>query len=207
MHQPGPVGRAQPSQALLQDGQRLVHAQAAPGESAVQRLALHVPHGEEVAAGVLADEVNRHDVGVRHAGHGGGLGAEAADEVLLAHQFGRQHLDGHLALEDVLIAEVDVAHAALADAPEDAVVAQPLKRQTVLRAGGRAGLTGERGQHTVVALGGRIRQERRCAAGVEGSQRQGRLASGGNIQGDGEGVAVGEALRGAITEGLLDDRL
>ena len=169
MHQPGPVSRAQAGQALLQDGQRLVHAQAAaPGQQAVQRLARHVTHGEEMAAGVLADEIDRHDVGVRQPGHGGGLGAEATDEVLAAHQFGRQHLDGHLALERLLVAEVDVAHAAAADAPEDAVVSQPLERQPVLGAGGLVGLAGEREEHTIVALGGHVRQQRRRCRGRRG---------------------------------------
>ena len=64
-----------------------------------ERAALHVLHGDEVGAVVLAPVVDADDVGVGEVGRRLGLAAEALDEVGVDGELGEQHLDRDLAIE------------------------------------------------------------------------------------------------------------
>ena len=97
-----------------------------------QRAALHVLHGDEVGARVLAPVVDVDDVGVAEVGGRLGLAAEALDEVGVDGELGEQHLDRHLAVEQQVAGEEHVGHTAAPDplvdlvAVVDETVASPL---------------------------------------------------------------------------------
>jgi hypothetical protein len=91
----------------------------------LEALALDELHGVIVNAVVSADVVDRDDVGVVQPRRRTGLAAEAlqADEV--RRRLGRQHLQGDVAAQRLLLRFVNDAHAAAAHLAQDAVVTEP----------------------------------------------------------------------------------
>ena len=87
-------------------------------------LAGEVLHREVEPAGVLADEVDVRDVRVDDAGLRAGLAHEALAELRIAGERLGEHLHGDGAIEREVGREVDLAHAAGAEAALDAEVAE-----------------------------------------------------------------------------------
>ena len=73
---------------------------------------------------VHVDVVRPHDVGVVELGGGAGFDAEPLQVGRVLDAIGRQHLDGHLALHERVLGEVHLAHAALAQVPQQLVLAE-----------------------------------------------------------------------------------
>ena len=90
-------------------------------ESRLQRLAFQKLHHEERRAIVLADVVERADVGVVQAGDGLRFPREARAAIRIGAQFCGQDLDGDCAVETGVAFLVDLAHAAGADSRLDLV--------------------------------------------------------------------------------------
>ena len=107
---------------LPRDVDRLVHRQVAdPLQQRREVLAVHVLHGQEVAAFDLADVVDAADVRVRDLPREAHLRVEPREERLVARDALRKELqrDGLPELE--VVGAVDLAHAALAEKAHDAV--------------------------------------------------------------------------------------
>ncbi len=63
------------------------------------------------------------------AGCGPGLPLEAREPLRVLRELLRQHLDGHVAVELLVVGPVDLPHSARADLRDDAVVPQGLPRE------------------------------------------------------------------------------
>ena len=74
---------------------------------------------------LVADVVQRADVGVVELGDGAGLALEAGAELRAGRQVGGQHLDRHVAAQAGVVGAVDLAHPARADRGDDLVRAEP----------------------------------------------------------------------------------
>ena len=109
---------------LHADEDRLVAAQAAAAaDEVLERLALHVLHDDVVRAVDLAPVVDADEVLLVEAGRGLGLAAEALDEGGVVQVPLQQHLDGDVAAEREVLAQIHVGHAAAADLAHHAVPA------------------------------------------------------------------------------------
>ena len=97
---------------------RLARRQRAVGGLLGQAAALDEAHAEVVLALVLADLVDRHDVGVVEVGGRLGLDVEPLDVGLGGELAGQDHLQGDRPVEADLPGLVDDAHAAAGDLPE-----------------------------------------------------------------------------------------
>ena len=75
---------------------------------------LDVLHDDVAVARVLAEVVDADDVGMREAGGGARLVAEAREEGLVAGQVAAQDLDRHRAAEQRVFGAIDGRHAAFA---------------------------------------------------------------------------------------------
>ena len=84
-----------------------------------QVLAVHVAHRQIQGALVLAGLVDRDDVRVVERGGDPRLALEASAETWVLGQLGRDELERDVAVELLLVGEVDDAHAATADQPLD----------------------------------------------------------------------------------------
>ncbi len=96
------------------------------GDQGVERLAAHELHGEKRNAVRLLDRVDRDDVGVVQRRDGARLAPEALDPLRRSRHLGRQDLERDLARELRVLGQVDLAHAALAELPENPVLIQHL---------------------------------------------------------------------------------
>ncbi len=135
--QPLGMGRAQSGQALVGNSGGFFDGQSAVGlQAPCQRHSVDVLHGEEVMAGIFADEVHGDDVRVTDSGGGGRFGPESPHEIRVTSQFLRQDLDGHVPLEHLVVALVDVAHSPPADPADDAEVPQLSEGEIDLRGAG-----------------------------------------------------------------------
>ena len=85
--------------------------------------AVHELHDQEVQLLVLVDVVGADDVGMVEGGDGAGLAVEAFQRGGVVGLGGGQHLDGHPAAHQLVLAEVNAAHAAGAEAFEHLVAA------------------------------------------------------------------------------------
>jgi hypothetical protein len=92
-------------------------------EHFAQVLAADVLLGDEVDAAGAADFVDLDDVGVDEGGGGAGFLEEAGDVGGVAGERGLEDFEGDAAAERLLLGEIDLGHAAGAEAPQDAVVA------------------------------------------------------------------------------------
>ncbi len=112
---------------------------APPGERALaleelaEVAALDELHDEVRSALLLAREEDRDDVLVRDPGRRARLAHEAPRRALVLPEEGREHLDRDGPVERVVVALVDDAHAALAEAAEDAVRAELLRDRSRAR--------------------------------------------------------------------------
>jgi hypothetical protein len=88
----------------------------------LQRLALHHLHGDEGPAAVLADLVNRADVGMVQRRGGARLAAKAFQRVLVFLQVFGQELEGNVAAEGEVLALVNHTHASAAQLAQHAVM-------------------------------------------------------------------------------------
>src|SRR5712692_2198803 len=88
----------------------------------LERLAFHEFHGNEVLAVLLADIVNRADVGMIERGGGFGFAAEALECGGALRGFRRKKLQRDEALEAGVFGFVDDAHATAAQLLEYAIV-------------------------------------------------------------------------------------
>ena len=88
-------------------------------EPVPQRLALEQLHGDERLALVLADVVDRADVGVLERGGRAGLALQPLERLRVPAQLLRQELQRHAAAELQVLRLVDDAHAAAAELRED----------------------------------------------------------------------------------------
>ena len=102
-----------------------------------------IPHDEIDQPLALADRVDRDDVGMREPGRRLRLAGESLADVLLEGELGRQHLDGHPALQPFVARAIDHAHAAAPDLALD--------RIRVTERLGEAG--GERGHRSARQVG------------------------------------------------------
>src|SRR5262249_48557390 len=128
MDDPLGVARRQPRAALPEDVARLVELEWSRREARGQALALEQLHhdvDDEAAASLLdspeVDDVD--DVLVADVVGRLGLVEEARGQHLVADQLLEQHLDGDALADERMLAEVDGAHATLADLGFDLVVA------------------------------------------------------------------------------------
>lgn len=80
---------------------------------------IDVFHEEEVEAALVAEFVNRDDVGMVEGGEGFGLGLEAAREGFIGGEGLREELEGDEAVEGFLTAFVNGPHAASPDECND----------------------------------------------------------------------------------------
>ena len=108
------MGRMQGAGRLGHDPGRLARRQGARAlDDRGEILAVDQLHDDERAGRVLAVVVDADDVRVVERGGGLGLVAEARAEVGVAAIFGTEDLDGHIAVELVVVAAIDPGHAAL----------------------------------------------------------------------------------------------
>jgi hypothetical protein len=116
------VGEAEGGGDLAGDLRRLLRREVAVGAQDVgQRAPVDVLHGDEVRGGVLAPIEDVDDVRVVEVGGRLGLAAEALDEVGVDGELGEQHLDRHLTVEQAVVAQEDLGHAATPDALDQLV--------------------------------------------------------------------------------------
>ena len=92
-------------------------------EHFAQVLAADVLLGDEVDAAVATDFVNLHDVRVDERRRGAGFLEKPGHVRCVAGQRGLEDLERDAAPQRLLLGEVDLGHAASAQAPQDAVIA------------------------------------------------------------------------------------
>ncbi len=113
-------------------GLRQVHPPL-PGDDSVEGLAFGVLHHEVEVAVLLGEVVQHDDVRVLESGQGAGLLDEASLQLLLARQLGRQNLNCDFLLCEAVAAEVDHAHAPLAEQLLQGVGPQDLPTDELVR--------------------------------------------------------------------------
>lgn len=113
------VGRLQPFQNAVGDDQKLAVLQAAFHHHVVQRRAFDIIHhkdhmavGGAGAVGVAHDRIMDDGPHLLFPLH-------ELDEALLPRELGRQRLDGHPPVGDLVRGKIDFAHAATAQNPFD----------------------------------------------------------------------------------------
>ena len=91
-------------------------------------------HLDVVIPAVVAQVVDRHDVGVDQVGHDAGLGPEVLAHLgLVGHEPRVHHLDGAGAVEPEVLGAVDASHRTAADHRPEAILAERLVLQVVDR--------------------------------------------------------------------------
>ena len=115
------VGEVQARAHVFEDRQPVGERQRRPpANQLLQRLARHVLHGDERPAVVLADIEDRHDVGMAKAPGGARLAREPLARRLVVDSLLEQ-LDGDRAIDRGIAGEVEGAHAAVGNQPDDAI--------------------------------------------------------------------------------------
>ena len=126
MHDTGVVSGGQPIGDLDGVAQRLIQPDAFAADQAVQRLAGHVLHGDEIhrlpvhLPGV--DVENGDDVAIAQGRRGFGLLREARAAIGIGDGGGRQHFDGDGAIQMGVECAIDHAHPSSAQLGFDAIV-------------------------------------------------------------------------------------
>ncbi len=119
---------ASASRGLLGDVEHLVEVEPGLGELR-ERPARDVLHGDEahraLATVELVDLVDDRDVRVVESRSGAGFAQQALAGLVVVH-VGAQHLERHPAVQAQVLGQVDLAHAALAQALEESVSRGPL---------------------------------------------------------------------------------
>ena len=138
MHDAGAMRRRQRLGDLHAELERLLDRQRAALQPLRQALAFEELHHQEQpgrAAAVgrqLADVVERTDVGMLEARNAARLALEAIAPDGIGRHLGRQHLDGHGAIEARVGGAIDLPHAALANQAEDLRTGQAVCRWRAL---------------------------------------------------------------------------
>ena len=107
-------------------------------EDLVQPLPGDELHHVVMEAVLLADAEDGHDVGMVQPGGRLRLAKKALQARGRGHARGRQDLQRHVSAQRLLLRFVDDAHAAAADFPQNAEIAQPFQRPLRRRLGQRA---------------------------------------------------------------------
>ena len=102
---------------------RIGSSGASVADELLERAPGQVLHRDVVGLLVGAAVIDADDVGVLQAGRGLGLAPEALDEAGVGGEAAVQQLEGHLAPELLVLGQVDVGHAAAAQARDDLVAA------------------------------------------------------------------------------------
>ena len=124
MHHALPVRALQSVRHLDAVSQHLLEGQRPALHALRQRLAFQVFQHQVVDATLMADVVERADVGVLEGGDGARLALEALAELAARGEMLRQDLDGDLAVEPRVARAIHLAHAAGADGGKDLVRAE-----------------------------------------------------------------------------------
>jgi len=106
------------------DGEREepVESESLLGKNLGEGFPFHPLHGDEVNAVGFLDRVHRHDVGVIESGDGFGLALETGAPLGACGELGREDFQSDFAIELRVLREIDLAHAALSQLLDDAVV-------------------------------------------------------------------------------------
>src|SRR6185436_18727395 len=128
------------------DAQHRLESEWTGGEPILQRRALQILHGDERAAVLLADVVDRADVGMVERRGGPGFTLKAAQGLGITRQIAGDELERHRTVQARIFGFVHHAHPAAAELLEDAVVRERLTDQRIV-----AGLTA-----VVAALSGEL---------------------------------------------------
>ena len=119
------VGRIQRLGNLDGDAEGLTNRNGRHGETFGQRVSLEQLHHEKGNAVLLADVVERADVGVAHAGNCARFSLEAIELRVVDCACRRQDLDGDGSIEACITRAIDLAHATGAKSGDDFVGADP----------------------------------------------------------------------------------
>ena len=115
------VGEVQARAQVFEDRQPVGERERRPpANQLLQRLAGHVLHGDERPLVVLADIEDRHDVGMAKPPGGARLAREPLARRLVVESLLEQ-LDGDRAIDRGIAGEVERAHAAVGNQPDDAI--------------------------------------------------------------------------------------
>src|SRR5262249_38660349 len=98
-----------------------------------QTLALDVFHGVEVQSILAARLVEPNNPGMLQRAEGVDLALETVQEAGILGQLGGQDLDGRLAAADLLVAEIDPTHAAVAEFLVNHPLAEALAEHGLIR--------------------------------------------------------------------------
>lgn len=124
MHDAGGVRGGDGIGNLNGDGQRLAQRRPARGEGA-ERPAFDAFHGDEIDARIVADLVDRDDIGVVERARRLRFADQASAPGCTIKSVGRENLEGDGAIEARIESLIDRAHAARAQPGLDFIVAQP----------------------------------------------------------------------------------
>ena len=130
VHDAGLVSVCQPRQHLHQDVDLLLHAHRRhlPHRLlevvALEQLHRHVRR----AIGVVTEVEDVHHVRVLHPRDGLRLAVETLLQLLIVGDRGDHHLERDLALEHLVLGQVHLTHGALAENPDDLVLADPARQ-------------------------------------------------------------------------------
>ena len=127
MDDPGGVRGVQGVSNLHADRQQRLDVETATiGYARLQRGALQILHGDEGAAVLFADVMNRADVGMIQRRRGPGLALKAVHGLAVPSQFVGHELERDEAMEPRVFRFVDDAHAAATELLDDAIVGDRL---------------------------------------------------------------------------------
>ena len=90
----------------------------------MQVLPVDVLHHDVMDVAFVVDVVGADDVRVVELGNGAGFETEPLQVRRIVHAVRRQHFDRHAPLHELVLGQVDAAHAALADLAEQLVFAE-----------------------------------------------------------------------------------
>ncbi len=115
------VGEMEARAQIFEDGQPIRDRKRRPPPNQLrERLAGHVLHGDERPLAVLTDIEHRHDVGMAQAPRRARLARESLARRLVVESL-LQQLDGDRAIDGGVAGEIERAHAAVGNQPDDAI--------------------------------------------------------------------------------------
>jgi hypothetical protein len=106
-------------------GRRVVIERTIGHHGLMQVLALDVFHHDVMDVAVIVDVVRAHNIRVVQLGNGASFETEPLQIRRIIHPILRQYLDRHAPPHELVLGQVDAAHAALADLAEQLVFAEP----------------------------------------------------------------------------------
>ena len=118
------VCRRKRSGDLQSDGHRVVHRQCAARQAITQRLSFHHFHGDEAQISMRSDFVDVRDIRMMESRRRLRFLDEATNTIAALGRAITEHLDRNVALEVVVVCQIDLAHAARAKKRTDFVPAE-----------------------------------------------------------------------------------